>query len=867
MAGDLDAYRKKRSFDVTPEPDGGAEAGSEGEGAPQFVIHEHHATRLHWDLRLEHDGVLASWAVPNGIPQDPKQNRKAVHVEDHPLSYIDFEGTIPAGSYGAGRIAIWDAGTFTLEKWREDEVILVFHGERLRGKYALFQAGKSDKDWLLHRMDPPVDLEAEPIPLATAPMLATPGAIPRNEDEWAFEVKWDGVRAIARSEPGRLHLFSRSGRDITGSYPEVGHLNRALSSHSAVLDGELIAFDEDGKQSFQAVQQRIHVTGAAAIRRLSQDTPATFMIFDLLWLDGHSLTELPYEQRRSLLEQLELAGPNWQVPASHVGAGTALLQATREQGLEGVIAKRLGSGYESGARSAMWRKIKNTRRQEVVIGGFTPGKGGRDQSFGALQLGVFDEDGALRFAGGVGSGFTMAVLGDVRARLREHEAEESPFEGRQPPKETRFVEPVLVCEVEFAEWSRDGSLRHAVFQGLREDTDARDVRRERVVDPESVDAADGGDETGPPEKTGEAGRAGATGEDPGSDEISAGSDENASRGESENQRASSESRADPRIDTPMPTKTHPELETETVVVDGTSVVAFGRNVKVTNLDKVLYPATGTTKREVIEYYAAIAGILVPHLAGRPVTLKRYPDGVDGPSFFEKNANRYRPDWVATVPMETSSGKTMDFVDVSEAATLLWTANLAGIELHPSLSRSPRSEQPTMLVFDLDPGPGTTVVECCTVGLEIRDLLAQLELDCWAKTSGSKGLQLYAPLNVDVTYEDTKPFAHAVASLLESRHPELVVSQMKKSLRDGKVLIDWSQNDQNKTTVSVYSLRARETPTVSTPVTWDEVEACAASGDPETLRFSKDDVLERVGRLGDLFAPLLTVQQTLPKLGG
>jgi bifunctional non-homologous end joining protein LigD len=779
--------------------------------------------------------------VPNGIPQDPKQNRKAIHVEDHPLSYLDFEGVIPAGSYGAGKIEIWDAGTFTLEKWRKDEVILVFHGERLQGKYALFQAGKSDKDWLLHRMDPPVDLEAAPIPRETKPMLATPGAIPRDEDAWAFEVKWDGVRAICRSEPGRLHLFSRSGREITQSYPEIGQLNRALSSHSAILDGELIAFDDDGKQSFQAVQQRIHVTGAAAIKRLSQDAPATFMIFDLLWLDGHALTELPYEQRRSLLEQLELAGPHWQVPASHVGAGTALLHATREQGLEGVIAKRLGSGYEPGARSSMWRKIKNTHRQEVVIGGFTPGKGGRDGSFGALQLGVFDASGALQFAGGVGSGFTTALLSEIRGRLREHEVEASPFSGRQPPKETIFVDPVLVCEVEFAEWSRDGSLRHAVFQGLREDTDAREVRRERVVEPEAVDGEF------EPGRAGDGAAATAT--------NSESTDENSERAESD--LAMSASTIEPK----------PEVETEPVVVDGPSVAAFGREVKVTNLDKVLYPATGTTKREVIAYYAAIAPTLVPHLAGRPVTLKRYPDGVEGPSFFEKNANRYRPDWVGTVPMETSSGKTIDFVDVCEAATLLWTANLAGIELHPSLARSPRTDQPTMLVFDLDPGPGTTIVECCAVGLEIRDLLAQLNLDLWAKTSGSKGLQLYAPLSVEATYDDTKSFAHAVASLLESRRPELVVSQMKKTLREGKVLIDWSQNDQNKTTVSVYSLRARETPTVSTPVTWDEVEACAESGDPSTLRYAMDDVLERVSRLGDLFAPLLTVQQTLPKLGG
>ncbi len=814
MTGGLDAYRRKRSFGATPEPDGDqadAVRGDADQPAARFVVHEHHARRLHWDLRLEHDGVLASWAIPNGIPQDPKQNRKAVHVEDHPLEYLDFEGTIPEGNYGAGEISVWDQGTFTLEKWRKDEVIVVFHGERLRGKYALFQAGKVEKDWLIHRMDPALDPDAEPIPQVMKPMLAVPAPLPRNEDAWAFEVKWDGVRAIARSEPGRLHLFSRSGREITTAYPELGHLNRALSAHSAVLDGEIIAFDEDGKQSFQAVQQRIHVTGAAAIKRLRESTPATYMIFDLLWLDGHSLVDLPYEQRRSLLEQLELTGPSWQVPAYHVGAGTALLEATREQGLEGVVAKRLGSAYEEGARSAAWRKIKNTRRQEVVIGGFTPGRGGRDQSFGALQVGVYDDAGALVFAGGVGSGFTEALLEDLRNRLDPLIEDESSFAGRQPPKETIFVEPVLVCEVEFAEWSRDGSLRHAVFRGMREDVEARDVRREVAVELEADEEDDEDDLPGP--------------------------------------------------------QVEPEAASRPVAIDGPAVSIGGRSVKVTNLDKVLYPVTGTTKREVIEYYAAIAPVMIPHLTGRPVTLKRYPDGVDGPSFFEKHANKYRPDWVETVAMATSSGASIDFVNVTEPAALIWTANLAAIELHPSLSRSPEAARPTMLVFDLDPGPGTTVVECCVVGLLIRDLLDQLDLACWAKTSGSKGLQLYAPLNVDVTYDDTKPFAHAVASLLESRHPDLVVSQMKKSLRPGKVLIDWSQNDRNKTTVSVYSLRARERPTVSAPVTWDEMSGCADSRDPERLVFTKDDVLARVAEHGDLFAPVLTLQQSLPRLGG
>lgn len=824
MPDRLDLYRSKRRFDETPEPD---DVGAAAPGELRFVVHEHHATRLHWDLRLEHDGALASWAVPNGIPQDPKQNRKAVQTEDHPLSYLDFEGVIPKGNYGAGKISVWDRGTYTLEKWRKDEVIVVFHGEQLRGKYVLFQAGKEGKDWLMHRMDPPLDPNAEPIPERVEAMLACPGVLPARQDEWAFEVKWDGVRAIARSEPGRLHVFGRSGREITANYPELGHLNRALSSHSAVLDGEIIAFDESGKQSFGAVQHRIHVTGRTAIQRAARETPVTYMIFDLLWLDGHSLLDLPYEERRAKLDELDLGGgEHWDVPGFHVGAGTELLAATAEQELEGIIAKRLGSPYEPGARAQNWRKIKNTRRQEVVIGGITPGRGKRAGSFGALQVGVHDDTGALRYAGGVGTGFNEGTLKAILRATEGLDSEVSPFAGeRQPPKETRLLAPELVCEVEFAEWSRDGRLRHPTFRGLRHDKDPREVVREEQAFPV-------GDAAGDDAPT------------------------------------SSESEPEVKVETSPPPRRRKSTapNDETPAITGGSIDVEGRTVKLTNLDKVLYPVSGVTKGEVVNYYAAISHVILPHLERRPVTLVRFPDGVEGKSFYEKHANRYRPEWVQTIRMSAGQDTEIDFVEVADVATLLWTANLAGLELHPSLSRAPHLDHPTALVFDLDPGPPATIVECCRVGTLIRELLQQLGVECWAKTSGSKGLQLYAPLNVDVTYDDTKPFSQAVASLLEQRHPDLIVSKQKKTLRPGKVLIDWSQNDRHKTTVGVYSLRARELPTVSTPVTWDEVEACAEEGDPLALRFDKDQVLARVDEHGDLFEPVLTLQQQLPVLG-
>jgi bifunctional non-homologous end joining protein LigD len=485
MARPLSEYRRKRRFEETPEPsgDGAVRAGEDARGPlARFVVHEHHARRLHWDLRLERDGVLASWAIPNGIPEDPRRNRKAVHVEDHPLDYIDFAGTIPQGSYGAGEVKVWDHGTYACEKWEPEKVVVVFEGERLRGRYALFHAGRAAKDWMIHRMDPPADATAAELPESVEPMLARLSTMPPDEERWAFEVKWDGVRAIARSEPGRLRFVTRNGNDVSAAYPELRALNRALGSQSALLDGEIVAFDEHGRPSFQALQSRIHLRGESAVRRRAAETPVTYAIFDLLWLDGHSLMELPYVERRERLAALQLDGEHWRVPRYHSGAGegTALLAATREQGLEGVVAKRLDSRYAPGRRDGSWLKVKHSRRQELVIGGWTEGRRARAKRLGALELGVNDRDsGELRYAGRVGTGFDEAELERLARLLAPLAREDSPFSGRQPAKGAHFVEPRLVCEVEFGEWTRDGRLRHPRYLGLRDDKAARDVVRER----------------------------------------------------------------------------------------------------------------------------------------------------------------------------------------------------------------------------------------------------------------------------------------------------------------------------------------------------------------------------------------------------
>jgi bifunctional non-homologous end joining protein LigD len=471
MARNLDSYRRKRDFSATPEPSGDA-TGAEPERTSRFVVQEHHARSLHWDLRLEHDGTLASWAVPKGIPPDPRKNHLAVRTEDHPLEYLEFHGDIPAGQYGAGTMAIWDRGTYETHKWRDREVMVTFHGERVRGRYVLFQT--DGNNWMIHRMDPPQDPDREPLPEQVAPMLARTGDLPGDDDRWAYEIKWDGVRAIAYVDGGRLRLEARSGRDITPRYPELRELGRALAGREAVLDGEVVAFDTDGRPSFQRLQSRMHLTSEHAVRRLSQSDPVHYMVFDLLWLDGHSLMDLPYSERRERLTELALAGPTWQTPAGHVGDGAALLEASRAQGLEGIIAKRLDSKYTPGRRTHSWVKVKNVRRTDVVIGGWLEGEGRRGGRLGALVVG-YHEDGALKYAGRVGTGFDEAELDRLGGLLAGLARDDSPFEGRQPPRETHFVDPVLVATVGYGEWTQTRTLRHPRYLGLRDDIDPETV--------------------------------------------------------------------------------------------------------------------------------------------------------------------------------------------------------------------------------------------------------------------------------------------------------------------------------------------------------------------------------------------------------
>lgn len=457
-----------------PEP-GAPPAAAEG-GAPAFVIQEHHARSLHWDLRLERKGVFVSWAVPKGLPTEPSKNHLAVHVEDHPLEYGSFEGTIPKGEYGGGTVAIWDRGTYESSTWTDREVKFHLHGTRVDARFVLFQT--RGKNWMIHREDP-VPAGWTPLPALVRPMLAVADVLPSGAD-WSYEFKWDGVRTIAYVDGGRVRLMTRGARDATATFPELRGLGEVLGSHQAVLDGEVIALGAEGRPSFEALQPRLQVTAPERVRRLAERIPVTYMLFDLLHLDGASRLADSYGDRRRILEGLELSGDHWLVPPSHPGPGDEVLAAAEATGLEGVVAKRTGSSYQPGRRSRDWIKAKLMKTQEVVIGGWTSGEGTRSGRIGALLVGIPDGDG-LRYAGKVGTGFSEDMLASLQRALSGLHRDSPPFTAGLTAADRNgaaWVEPRLVGEVRYSEWTKAGRLRQPSWRGLRPDKAPGDVVRE-----------------------------------------------------------------------------------------------------------------------------------------------------------------------------------------------------------------------------------------------------------------------------------------------------------------------------------------------------------------------------------------------------
>jgi bifunctional non-homologous end joining protein LigD len=793
----LTEYQRKRDFKRTPEPKGGKPKASE---ARRYVVHRHHATRLHWDVRLEMHGVLASWAVPQGPPLEGGKRRLAVHTEDHPLEYLTFHGVIPDG-YGAGAMTIWDEGTYDLLKDSPSEYKVHFHGRRLDGEWVLVRTKQNEgRDWLMIKhggapKDHPLDAKIEP-------MLAITAEEPFDSPEFAYEPKWDGVRTLAFVDGGVVRLQTRNLLDCTAQYPEAHQVAEALTgAYQAILDGEIVALDERGAPSFQKLQPRMHVRDESAVKKLRRTTPVVYEIFDVLWLDGQDLTKRPLRERQKLLDEILTPMGSIRRSEQFVGNGIALFEAAKEQGIEGIVAKRLDSPYAT-TRSAAWVKIKAFRTMECVVGGWTAGQGGRSSTLGALLLGVY-RDGKLMPVGHVGSGFDERTLKELLATLGERETPRMPFavEPRvnQP---ARWCQPELVCEVQYGELTREGTLRHPVYRGLRADVDPRECTGEEKR-----------------ESTKNALKAAAQ----------------AAKERGDGELAGGKGARVPAL----------------LTVDG-------HTIRLTNLEKVLFPEDGYTKADLIRYYTEVSPYLVPLIRDRPLTLKLFPDGIAAAHFYQKDKPDFTPRWIHTwVDHEADREGGIDYVLGNDLATLVWLANYTAIEIHPWLSRVDDPDHPDFAIIDLDPSKGASWDDVKETAALVHDVLDAMDLVGFPKTTGSRGIHVLVPIARTYTFDESRGFVFEVGKVAREKKPKLVTLETVKDRRRG-VYIDYLQNVRGKTTAGPYSVRPIRRAPVSAPLEWDEI---GALGRPDA--FTIANMGERLAAVGDLLAPSLDLAQKLP----
>ncbi len=872
----LDEYARKRRFEKTPEPPPSA-GKSTPAAKPYFCVQRHDATRLHYDFRLEIDGVLKSWAVPKGPSLDPAVKAFAAHVEDHPMEYGDFEGNIPAGNYGGGSVMLWDRGTFDLLGDTAGEAQLArgdlkfrLHGEKLKGDFAIVhmkaRAKGKGNEWLLIKKRDEFaaagwDVEAlaysvlsgrtqEEIarnlparqtkretagaadrlwttsppakrargsasrPMGDAPLAGSrpsaakkkakfdlanlkgaklaemPAAIepmkamlaervPRGE-EWLCEVKWDGVRAVAFLDNEEVRLQSRSGLRCERQYPELAVMPHHIAASRAVLDGEIAVLDAKGVSQFHLIQPRIANTDPNTIAHLVRSTPVIYFAFDLLYLEGYDLRGVALDKRRELLLRVLTTGPSIRISDAFPGAGEELLEAARENGLEGIVAKHARSTYES-RRSREWLKIKIVSEQEFVIGGFTEPQGDRDY-FGALVLGVHQE-GELRWVGNVGTGFDQKLLAGLHARLEPLIVQTCPFAERpKPDRGITWVKPELVCQVKYANWTPDDRLRAPVFVGLREDKAAPEVLRETARQAPFAPAG----------------------------ELLPGSPREA-----------------------------------TLKIDG-------HTLKFTNLGKLYYPGDGVTKRDVLNYYAAVRDLILPHLLDRPLSLKRYPNGIREQFFFQKDTPDTYPGWLRTELIDE-----INYVFAGDHASLLYLVNLGCIDHNPSMSRSGSLEHPDFILIDLDPQECSydLIVEAALV---VKGILDQIGLAGYPKTTGGDGMHVYIPIEPVYSFEEARAFAELIARLVTHEKPHLFTTpRMVAKRQRNRVYFDYLQIGKSKTIAAPYVLRAYEGAPVATPLEWAEVIPGL-----HPKQFHIHNARERFRQKGDLFRGVLERPQNL-----
>ncbi len=884
MSDPLSAYRAKRSADRTPEPAGVlAPVGSGG----LFVVHKHAARRLHWDLRLEMDGVLRSWAVPRGPSFDQKDKRLAVHVEDHPIEYANFEGMIPEGNYGAGAVVVWDRGEWVpiedpKEGLRKGKLLFDLKGYKLKGRWTLVKIQKGEKEWLLIKEkdsylrkenggDIPQEsvlsgltvedlraghtpatliraelekLKAPRRPLDVAkvePQLTEPRDTAFTKEGWIFELKMDGYRIISGKTADRPRLMSRNGVDYTGTFPEVARAVQALPVSNAVIDGEVVVLDRDGKPSFSLLQQRARLSRPMDIARAAVELPSSYFLFDLLGFEDFDLRTLPLLERKRLLKKLLPPVGALRYLDHFETQGEQLMEQVTQRGLEGIIGKKADSPYRAG-RGPTWVKIKAEKTGDFAIVGFTAPKGGRG-GFGALHLADW-VNGRLVYAGRAGSGFSDKMLKDLLPRLEEKSRDTPPCDGpigeglpTDLPIETAtrkkatkakagkksgsagtewiaalpdmrgttWIEPEMVAEVKFTEWTPEGVLRHPVFVRFRDDKEVKDVVRQH------------GPGVGGPVV------------------------------------AQNDGQTDRRTDAPAVEP--PDRRTAEPPV---SVEPEPPEVKFSNLKKIYWPEDGYTKGDLIAYYKSIAPRLLPYLIDRPLVLTRYPDGIHGKSFYQKDAPAFAPDWIRTVGIwSEDTQREIRFFVVENEDALLYIANMGSIPLHLWASRVETLERPDWCVIDLDPkeAPFSDVIKVAQV---LHQICEEIGLPNFVKTTGKTGLHILLPLGRQCTYEQSRVLGELLARLVIKQLPKITTITRVIEKRGTKVYLDYMQNRFGQTIVAPYSVRPLPLATVSMPLLWEEVNE---NLDPRN--YTIKNAVERMNRLVE--DPDLPVIEMVPDL--
>lgn len=887
----LTRYKQKRTFSATPEPAGGKATGTR----LRFVVQKHQASHLHYDFRLEMDGVLKSWAVPKGPSMDTAVKRLAMMVEDHPYDYRTFEGTIPEGNYGAGTVIVWDEGYYkpaegTFKTKAEADKALrhqlyggklkfVLQGKKLKGEFALVRAkGRGENAWLLMKLaddhathedilghdksvasgktveeiaagksakgrpvkkkvSAPGKKTLEKVARAThpekvkrptpragkkkarpvdgliksapkqafdtrlKPMLATLVDKPFDEPGWLYEIKWDGYRALACMNKGEVMLKSRNDKSFNDKFYPV---YRALLDWNinAIVDGEIIVLKESGISDFGALQNW----------RSEADGDLMYYVFDILWLDGHNLCGLPLSARRQILQSIVPAAGMIRLSDAFDATGTEFFQAAQSMSLEGIIAKKAEAEYIPGERTLQWLKIKANKRQEMVIGGFTKNEGS-SKPFSSLLVGVF-EGKELVYTGKVGTGFNQKLQREMVAQFKPLIIDHAPFAEEpdynkpsrfnpRPAKATAtWLKPILVCEVSFAEMTSDGVMRHPSFEGMRMDKKAGEVVREK---PKPV--------------------------------------QNAVRQADQEEKKSIVKPAAKRA---RNTLLNPTDETQVREI-------AGHTLKFNNLSKVYWPDDGVTKRDMLNYYYQVAPYILPYLKDRPQSLNRFPNGIRGKSFYQKDVTGKVPDWVATYQYHSSDELDVDkhFLVPKSEADILLMASLGCIELNPWSSRIDKPDHPDWCIIDLDPGPTNTFKQVIEAALVTRQVLDSVGIPSYCKTSGSTGLHMYIPLGAKYTYEQSKEFARVIVTHVHHEIPRYTSIERLVGNRGGKMYLDFLQNRPKATLAAPYSLRPKPGATVSTPLLWEEVTPKLKMKD-----FTIHNVVQRLREVGDLFNPVL-----------